>query len=57
MRITGFTVRTFLRTAGVGSGLGFGMWLPIQRKGASAESKRWLAVGTTPSVAQQFLNV
>jgi hypothetical protein len=32
-RIPMLTVWTFLRTANVGDGLDFGMWVPIQRKG------------------------
>jgi hypothetical protein len=32
-RVTRFTVWTFLRATGVGAGLGFGMWVPIRRKG------------------------
>jgi len=31
-RVTILTVWTFLRTAN-GAGLGFGMWVPIRRKG------------------------
>jgi hypothetical protein len=44
MRITGFTVWTFLRTAGVEVGLGFGMCVPIHRKGRAR--RRSLSAGS-----------